>query len=69
MLLVGVGRRYREDQSELTVRCLLYGVDAVVLRRGRLKQYLRGGDCMDWFFDVNPPGPKYVSQGAGSSFR
>ena len=63
---MGHARRYREDQSKLTVRCLLYGVDAVVLRRGRLRQYLRGGD---WFINVNSPGPKYVSQGAGSSFR
>ena len=63
---MGHAQRYREDQSELTVQCLLYGVDAVVLRRGRFRQYLQGGD---WLFDVNPPGPKYVSQGAGSSFR
>ena len=67
---MGHARHYREDQSEL---CLLYGVDAVVLRRGRLRQYLRqylrGGDCMDWFIDVDPLGPKYVSQGAVLSFR
>ena len=62
---MGHARRYREDQSELTVWCLLYSVDAVVLRRGRLRQYLRGGDG---FNDVNPPA-KYVSQGAVSSFR
>ena len=31
---MGHARRYQEDQSELTVRCLLYGVDAVVLHRG-----------------------------------
>ena len=33
----GHARRSREDQSESTVPCLLHGVDAVVLRRGRLR--------------------------------
>ena len=28
-------RHYQEDQSELTVQCLLHGVDAVVLHLGR----------------------------------
>ena len=66
LLLWGMHGVTREDQSELTVRCLLYSADAVVLHWGRLRQYLRGGDG---FVNVNPLGPKYVSQGAVSRFR
>ena len=62
---MGHTRRYREDQPELAVRCLLDAADVFLLRLGVLRQYLRGGDRL---LDVNLPGPKLVSQGA-SGFR
>ena len=57
-------RCYREDQPELAVRHLLYGVNAFILCLGVLQQYLQGGD---WLLDVNLPGLKLISQGAPSS--
>ena len=66
---MGHAQHYREYQPELAVQYLLYGVDTVILHLGGgLRQYLRGGNQ---FFDVNLPGPKYVSQGAAvsSSFK
>ena len=47
-------RRYQWDQPEFSVRCLLYGVDAIILRLGGggggLRQYLLGSN---WFLDID----------------
>ena len=55
-ICTGHARCYQEEQPESTVWRLLYSVDAVVLRLGRLRWYLMGDD---WgaSFDVNLPGP------------
>ena len=69
LVLGGVhARRYRKGQSELTVRCLLYGVSCMVLM---LSSCVGGGadSIFGEAIGLNPPGPNYVSQGAGSSFR
>ena len=62
-IYTGHARCYREDQPKLAVRSLLDGGNAFILRLWFLQQYLRGGD---WLLDVNFPGPKLVSQGAGT---
>ena len=52
---MGHAGRYREEQSELAIWCLLYGVRAVIPRLGGFGQYLWGVDRRA-FFCVDLPG-------------
>ena len=57
--LRGMQGVYREEQPELAVWRLLYGVRAVILRLGGFRQYLWGADRRA-FFSVDSPGSLIV---------